>query len=483
MALDIRWSQFLVEIGLAGLAVACLVLDLVLPQKTDKGRLLGGVAMAGTAALLAALAFRWGDFGMSLGGVFVQDGFSFFFKALFLAIGVFVLQMVREYQASLKKGHSEFVILVLIGLIGMCFLVSANEFLLFFVALETLTVSLYIITAYLRDDDRSIEAGLKFLVLGALSTVLMVYGLSFITGATGSTTYIGIQEALTADGPPPAPFLFGMALVLASLAFKVAVFPFHSWVPDVYEGAPAPVTAFLAMGSKAAGFAGLSRLMMTVFMPAQSPKLTLVLAVLAALTVVYGNLAAIPQRNVKRLLAYSSIGHAGYLLMAMAAFWHTGKEAMAFYLASYTVSSAGAFLTVVWISNRLKSDDLIAYAGLSRRSPLLAAGMLLAVFSLAGVPPLAGFFAKFYVLSAAVRSGMVWLAAIGAVNVVTSLYYYLKIVKAMYVDEPADASPLRVSISHAIVQYAAIAGMLFIGVYPGPLVALVDAAFLSFLRF
>jgi NADH-quinone oxidoreductase subunit N len=288
---------------------------------------------------------------------------------------------------------------------------------------------------------------------------------------------------MTHDRVPPPSFIFGMILVIAALGFKIAAVPFHFWVPDVYEGAPTPITAFLAMGSKAAGFAALLRLLMTVFMPAQAETLAALFAVLSAATILYGNLGAIPQRNIKRLLGYSSIGHAGYLLMGMAAFWQTGKEAVLFYLASYVFSTAGAFLVVVWVSKRVRSDAIADYAGLAQRSPVLAAGMLLALASLAGVPPLGGFFAKFYILSAALRANLLWLAVIGAVNVVTSLYYYLGIVKVMYADPPAEAAPLSVPVLQKAAQYASMAGIVLLGAYPGPLVALVDNVFLNLLRF
>lgn len=475
-------AQFSTEIGLILLAGVCVFADLFMQRGAQKGRALATVAMAGLAILLAVLALTWGRFGASFGGAFVQDGFSWLFKGIFLVTGIFVLAMAREFESSLKKSHGEFIILILFALIGMSFLVSANEFLLFFVALETLTLSLYIITAYMREDDRSIEAGIKFVILGALSTAITLYGLSFIYGATGATTYLGIQQAVVASGVTPV-FTFGMLLVLAGIFFKIAVFPFQFWVPDVYEGAPAPITAFLAMGSKAAGFAALTRLLLTVFMPAQNGFLVTLFAVLAACTVIYGNLGAMLQKNVKRLLAYSSIGHAGYLMIGIAAFLHSGKEAVAYYLITYVFSTAGAFLVVVWISNKLKSDDISAFAGLSKRSPVLAAGMLIALFSLAGVPPLAGFFAKFYILSSAVKAGLVWLAAVGLLNVVTSLYYYLSIVKAMYVDKPVEDTPFRVSLTQKFFQYVTMAGILILGVYPTPVLKLVDAAFLNFLRF
>jgi len=265
-------------------------------------------------------------------------------------------------------------------------------------------------------------------------------------------------------------------LVVSSLAFKIAAFPFHAWAPDIYQGAPTPVTAFLSIGSKAAGFAALTRLLLTAFVPVEH-YLIILFSVLSALTILYGNLGAIPQTNIKRLLGYSSIGHAGYLLMGLVAFNTFGKEALLYYLLAYLFSTGGAFLVIIAVSKHLKTDAISDYAGLSQRSPILAAGMLLALLSLAGIPPLAGFFAKFYILLAAAKSGFLWLTVIGALNVITGMYYYFKIVKVMYVDAPTDNTPLLVSPSVKAMQYFAMLGILALGIYQGPFVAWIQACF------
>ena len=475
------WPLFKTEIGLVVLALSCLVLDIVLKSDERRGKILADIAMIGVSLLFVNLCFQWGNFGTALKGSFVQDGLSFFFKMLFLLAGFFTLFMAREYKDHLKRGASEFTLLILFSLIGMLFLASANEFLLFFVALETLTLSLYIMTAYLRDKNASIEAGVKYLILGALSTAVFLYGLSFIYGATGSTSYAGIQQKLAQTGTLPTAFIFGMILVVSSLGFKIAAVPFQLWVPDIYEGAPTPVTAYLAIGSKAAGFAALVRLMSTVFFPAQQ-SLTLLFSVLGALTIIYGNLGAIPQTNIKRLLGYSSIGHAGYLMIGLAAFQNSGNEALLYYLLSYLFSTGGAFLVIVALTNYLKTDEISEFAGLSQRSPLLAAGMLLSLFSLAGVPPMAGFFAKFYLLWAAVKSGLGWLALIGVLNVITSLYYYLKIVKVMYVDKPLNPNPIHVPLDQKIMQYISIFGILLLGIYQDPFIRLTHAAVTNLIK-
>lgn len=477
----IEWSLLKTELGLIALTLGCLTADIVLPQNERKSRLLAHTAMASLGILLVFLCIGFGNFGVTFNGSFVQDGVSFFFKILFLLAALFTLFMTKGYQTELKRGHVEFTLLILLSLIGMVFLASANDFLLFFIAIETLTLSLYIMTAYLKDQTSSIEAGVKYLILGALSTAVFVYGLSFIYGVTGSLSFPEIHQKIASLPAVPIPFTFGMILVAASLGFKIAFVPFHLWVPDIYQGAPTPVTAYLAIGSKAAGFAGLMRLMLTVFSPAQE-SLVLLLSILSALTILYGNLGAIPQTNIKRLLGYSSIGHAGYLLIGLAAFAHQGKEAVLFYLLSYLFSTGGAFLVIIAVSKHLKSYEISEFAGLSERSPVMAAGMLLSLLSLAGLPPLAGFFAKFYLLWAAVKSHLLWLALIGLVNVITSMYYYLKIVKVMYVDKPLSPAPIAVSKSQKAFQHACSLGILVLGIYPGPFVKLAEFAFVAVIR-
>ena len=479
--LNLNWPLFTTEIGLILFSVALMILDLFIRDDAKRGKILAGTAMAGVTILTFYLSSRWKLFGVTFNTGFIQDGMAFFFKIIFLLAGFFTLFMVRGYQDKLKRGHGEFTLLILFSLIGMLFLASANDFLLFFVSLEILSVSLYIMTAYLKDQTRSVEAGFKYIVLGALSTAIFLYGLSFIYGATGSTSYFEIKQRLASMPSVPVSFTFGMILVLASLGFKIGAVPFHLWVPDIYEGAPAPVVSFLATGSKAAGFVALLRLVMTVFAPL-SPQLTLIFSVIAALTIFYGNLGAIPQVNLKRLLGYSSIGHAGYLLIGLAAFASSGKEAVLFYLLNYLFSTTGAFLVIVAISHAVKSDDIRELAGLGQRSPVLAAGMLISLLSLAGIPPLSGFFAKFYILWAGVQSGLLWLVVIGIINVVISLYYYLKVVKVMYLEKPADPVPLKVTAGQKTIQYAVMAAILILGIYPGPVVRLVQTACVPFLR-
>ena len=483
-------ALFKTEIGLGALAVVGLLADMLLPRSVDRGRTMTRIAIGGLAVMLGLLASSWGVFGSAFGGSFVQDGVSFFFKALFLVTGIFVLHMAGQYIEKIKRGRSEFVVLILFALIGMSLLSSANEFLLFFVALETLAVSLYIITAYMRDDERSIEAGIKFIVLGGLSTAILVFGMSFVYGSTGETSFAAIAASIAAQPRIPLTFYFGSALVLIAMFFKIAAFPFQIWVPDVYEGAPAPITAFLALGSKAAGFAALLRLVTTVFAPLQDGFILPLVTALSAASMIYGNLGALNQKNIKRMLAYSSISHAGYLLIGLAALRTGGEEAMLVYLAGYLFSVAAAFLVIVWVSAKLGVETISDYAGLSRRSPAMAAAMLLAMASLAGVPPTAGFFAKFNLLSCAFESHLAWLAVIGLVNVVVSAYFYFGVIKAVYSPAAdgaavnggavnriaADDPSLAISLSQRFALYLSMAGILVLGIWPTPLIQFASSA-------
>ncbi len=498
MGIEIPWSILKTELGLIALALGSLVLDIFLP-KEKSGTTLANIAMIGITALFAGLSLEWLNFGYGFHDTYVQDGISICFKGLFLLAGFLTVFMAREYQTQLKRGQGELILLILFSLIGMLFLASANDFLVLFISLETLSISLYIMTAYLRDNQSSVEAGVKYVILGALSTAVTLFGLSFIYGSTGSLSYPEIQYKLSLLTSLPVPFIFGMILVISSLGFKIAAVPFQLWAPDIYEGAPTPVAAYLAIGSKAAGFAALTRLLLTVFQPAQA-QLSILFSILAALTILYGNLGAIPQTNIKRLLGYSSIGHAGYLLIGLAAFNHSGREAVLYYLLSYLFSTGGAFLVLVAISSHLKpqsldcgtsvgatdspvisrTDEIRELAGLSKKSPILAAAMLLSLMSLAGMPPLAGFFAKFYLLWASVKEGLLWLTVIGVLNVITSLYYYLKIVKVMYVDEPTDARTLDISFDQKAIQYFVMFGIVLLGIFQGPFVRLITAAFSIF---
>lgn len=443
-------------------------------------RYLAYVSIAGLSGLAVWLIYSTPQaMGTTFGGQFLQDSLAVYFKLFFIITTILVIFMVHktEYEGLSPSRLGEFYLLILTAALGMMLLVSAGDFLFFYISLELITVSFYILTAYLKKEHQGTEAGLKYLILSSLASGLLVYGICYIYGSTGSTHFQEIRVFLEAHQSLPPWFLGGMVLVLAGLAFKISAVPFHLWVPDVYEGSPTPVTAFLAVGSKAAGFAALLRILLTVFWKERGYWM-IILSCLAALNLLYGNLAAIPQKNIKRLLAYSSIGHAGYLLMGVASGSELGMAGVAFYLLAYLFTILAAFLVIVIVSNALKSDLISDYRGLSKRSPFLAAVLFLALLSSAGVPPLGGFFGKFLVLLAAVKSGLAPLALLGAVMVVVALYYYLLIIKAMYMDSPpSDSSgPIVVPSSARWVLLGCSASILLMGIFQGPFVNLASAA-------
>jgi len=406
--------------------------------------------------------------------MFVLDRFAWTFKGFFLLTTGVVILMTRTFTRQLGVRLAEFYLLIFTALLGMLVLASINDLLLLFIGIELLTFSLYVMAAYLRQNARSIEAGMKYLILGSISSGFLVYGISLLYGTSGGTNFEVLRSAFSQGMPPLAQA--GLLLVLAALGFKIAMVPFQLWVPDVYEGAPAPVVALLSVGSKMAGVVALLRVLYGVFLPAHALWAP-ILAVLSAATILYGNLAALPQRNIKRLLGYSSIGHAGYLLMGLSTATSFGAIAVGFYLLAYLFGNLAVFFVVVVASGALEGDEIDDYSGLAKRSPLLAATMFIGLLSLAGVPPLAGFVGKLLVLMATINAGTMWLATIGALNVAVSLYYYLIVVKRMYTGTPANSEPIRVDGLTRAALLALAVGILAVGIFQEPFLRHVLAAF------
>jgi len=416
-----------------------------------------------------------------LHGMYRLDAFALFFKRLFLLALTMVLVMAADFSERLEAGAAEFYALLMFCATGMLILASVNDFILMFVALELVTITFYVLASYLRREVPSLEAGTKYLILGALSSGFTVYGIAFVFGTMGTTNFDQLSSRLSAlSSPPPAAFTLGMLLVLTGLGFKIASVPFQIWAPDVYQGAPTPVTAFLAVGSKAAGFALLLRVLFAGLLPVRG-LWTMLVFVLAAATLLYGNLGAIPQRNIKRLLGYSSIGHAGYMLMGIATVNALGVGAVLFYIGQYAFTVLCAFLAIVAITNATGSDEIPSFSGVGRRSPILGLALFLAMMSLAGIPPLSGFFGKFQLFAAVIdRARTDWhyylLAGIGAAAVVISLYFYLGVGRAIYLQEaedPATAGPIPVSKPLRAALYVCMAAMIGFGIFQRPLV---DAA-------
>lgn len=413
-----------------------------------------------------------GRSGTAFQGAFATDSFAVFFKFLFLLSALAVLGMKRE--GASQETRPEFYLILWSCLLGMFFLVSSKDFLLFFIALELLTLSLYILTAYQPPSRFSIEAGLKYLILGSLASAFFLYGVSLIYAALGTFSFEAMQKVLK-SGEDSWFLRTGILFVLSALGFKIAAVPFQIWVPDVYQGAPSPVAAFLSVASKSAGFAGLLRVLFEALL-GWDPKRRILFCFLATLTLLYGNLGALVQKDMKRLLGFSSIGHAGFLLIAVALDREYVGRSLLYYLIAYGLTNLAAFYVISLVEKKDGRTSLEDYRGLARRAPFLAAALFLAVLSLAGVPPLSGFFAKFFILWSAARSELFWIVLVGVINVVISLYYYLNVVRTLYFEKARDESAIAVSLFSRILLFGLVIGMVAAGIWQSPFFWIVASA-------
>lgn len=497
-------SLISLELWVVGLGLALLLVDLWVPAPFK--RLLGYLA-ALVVGFVFVLSFAFEgnlpvlkssmesgrivadlpQFGF--GQSYVMDGLALFFKRFFLVAAALVLVMAAEFREKLESGVTEYYSLILFALAGMMFAASANSFAVLFVSLELITVTFYVLTSFQRHRLQSLEAGVKYLILGALSSAFLIYGIALVYGTTGTMSFDALAAKLGQSNGlehphelAHQPFLqLGLLLVLAGLGFKIAAVPFQVWAPDVYQGSPTPTTAFLAVGSKAAGFVLLLRLFQSV-VPDVTYHWVKLLVILSAATILYGNLCALPQRNLKRLLGYSSIANAGYLLMGVAVMTKTGSAAVLYYLGGYLFTLLAAFTVIAIILRKSEVEDITALAGLNQRSPFLAAALTLAMVSLAGVPPLAGFFGKFLLFKAVLEEGATnpafyGLAGVAIVGVVISIYYYFGVIRAIYWSEGAtDVSPLAVSWPNRLVLTVCIGGMFWLGILPNRLVEMAAEA-------
>jgi NADH-quinone oxidoreductase subunit N len=448
---------------LGGLAMLVLILGLF-GGKEQSGPL-AVLSIAGLAGVAVLTALSWGASRTAFGRMMVIDDFYVFFGVLSLASTAVAILLSTSYVNRMGLAHPEFYGLLIFGASGMLVMAAATNLIVLLIGIEVLSLSLYVLAGFTRTRLTSEEAALKYFLLGSFSIGLLIYGTALIFGATGSLDYAGIAQALQGQRALNPMLLIGLGLVLVGFGFKLSLVPFHMWVPDVYEGSPTPVAAYMAVGTKAAVFAALVRMLTSAFPAAQSEWVP-ILAVLAALTMIVGNVAAVVQTNIKRLLGYSAIAHAGYILMALVA---GGNNAVLFYLLAYTAMNFGAFAVVVAVGGgreeKLSLDD---WAGLGQRSPWLAAAMTVFMLSLAGVPPTAGFLGKLYVFESAIQGGYLWLALIGIVTSIISVYYYLKVVVAMYMVKSWAGSPAgRLTFSMAAVVVIALFFTLQLGLLPG----------------
>lgn len=458
--------------------------------KRNKGVLLimSQFGFLATAALV--LITPSGPNEISFNFMFSNDSFAVFFKMIILLAGFMAASSSFEAIKKSIEHVGEFFGLMILSCVGMMFLVSSTELVSFYVALELATIPLFVLASFQKRFLKSTEAGLKYLILGALSSALLLYGMSFLYGMTGSTVMITESITLLMN---TAKIEFGLVLALvlivAGLGFKLALVPFHMWAPDVYEGAPTPITSFLSVASKAAGLAALTRIIYSVFsVGTASEYWGILIAVLAALAMIVGNIAALLQSNMKRMLAYSSIAQAGYIMVGFVAASGMALSSIAIYMFAYLFANMGAFAVVVAVGDKLKSDRIADYAGISRKSPFLATALTIFLLSLAGIPPLAGFIAKYRVFMAAIQNGnYLWLVLIAVATTVVAIFYYVRVIKEMFITEksaeeiPIPAGGWRLSSAITVAILVGLIGTFIIGIYPQPFLELADSVTQAFI--
>ncbi len=472
------------ELSLITFAIAVVLLDLFIQRKG----LLVVVSLAGIAVAAGFAIAMWGGGPQAIfNNMLAVDNFALFFKLLFLGIAALVILASVDYVSKFAHFQGEYHALVLLSALGMMLMAATAELISIYIALELTSISLYILVGFLK-DPKSSEASLKYLLLGAIASATLLYGMALVFGFTGKT-HLG-EIAQTIQAMPPQTILaspaliLGIVLLVAGFGFKIAAVPFHMWVPDVYEGAPTPITAYLSVASKAAGFAIILRVFYSAFGLPDWLSLDwgLVFAVLAAIGMTLGNVVAIPQTNIKRMLAYSSIAQAGYLMVGLATVGLSpaadilGRSGVLFFLASYALTNLGAFIAIIAISNKLDSDLIADYSGMGKRAPLLALALTLCLISLIGLPPAAGFMAKFYIFSGAIHHGLLWLVIIAVINSVISAYYYLRVVKVMWLGEPVSAEKVPSSGALRLALSVCCLGVLLLGVIPGLVMKLAEVA-------
>jgi NADH-quinone oxidoreductase subunit N len=456
------------EILLALLAGIILALDAV--WKPEKKRIFGWLTAGG---LLLVMVFSFifytpsGQDGLIFGGMLRHDWLAFAFNIMFMFAAAITAMFAMDVNELGQKG--EFYVLMLISTLGMSLMAAAADIIMLYLAIETTSIPMYILAGFMTRDDKSTESGFKYLLFGAASSTIMLYGFSLLYGFTGQTNIYQIALGFSNLEFPKVAVIGSLLLILVGFGFKISAFPFHFWAPDVYEGAPTPIAGFLSTASKAAGFVVVLRMLVAIFTPSAAPDWINLLAIVSVITMTIGNVLALTQKNIKRLLAYSSIAHAGYILIGVVAISELGMSSVVFYLIAYLITNLAAFGIVMTFSQVVGSDEISAYSGLSRRKPWLALAMLVAFLSLAGMPPLAGFVAKVFVFAAAVKVGLIWLAFVGVLNSIVGLYYYLTVLKYVYLYRSDDeAKPLAISRPYTIALSILILGIIVVGTLFGP---------------
>ena len=468
---------FAPELCLAGFAIAVILLDLVISRK----EILAAVSIAGLMLCIGLSVSLWGWRDNTLfAGMLVADKFALFFKVIFSAVAILVILASRDYVSKIARFQGEFYALLLLSVVGMMLMTASRDLITIYVSLETTSISLYALTAFLK-DRKSSEAGLKYLLLGAIASGILLFGMALIFGVTGETNIEDIATAIAVSGmgytDNPA-ILLGLIFLIGAFGFKIATVPMHMWVPDVYEGAPTPITAYLSVASKAAGFAVILRVFFEAF--GGEPMLSdwaMIFAVLSAISMIVGNIIAIQQTNIKRMLGYSSIAQAGYLMVGLAAVTEGpgtdaamyGPTGLLFFIACYALANLAVFFAVIAITNKTNSDKIATFSGIGRRAPLLSLALTLGLISLTGLPPAAGFLAKFYLFNSAMHQGLAWLVVLGVLNSAISAYYYFRVVKVTWFGAPQSEESVPSGWALRIALLITCAGVLVLFFYPSGL--------------
>lgn len=473
-------APYTLEILLSALIVVMITFDTTL--KVEEKSTLYGIGSIGLLLILGVSCFLHTG-SAAPADTWVLDDFALYFKRLFLLAALFGIAAVRAFAVRFRHGEGEYYSLTLFATLGGLIMASAQDWITIFVGLELMTITLFIMVSWSRRDGKSLEAGMKYVIAGTFSSAFLLYGIAYVYGYTGTVRLGQVAQYLEYNASAlPSGMLFGLLLVFTGIAFKMAAFPFHVWAPDVYEGAPTPTTAVLGVASKSAGFLLGLRILVEMAEPIRSgltvkgyPAVTL-LAIVSAITITYGSLASIPQWNIKRLMGYSSIGHAGYLLIGIAAGGVMGTTAILYYLLAYLFTNFGLFMALCCMDRYSNDYEIESLAGLGRRAPLLGITITFALLSLAGIPPFGGFFGKLMLIMTAFDSQLYWLAVLGMVMVVPSMYVYLNVLKYIYAVEPRDREPIEVDGWSALACAAACAGMVITGLFQGPFLKAAGAA-------
>jgi len=462
------------QVIVACVALAVILLDLVVKQKA----LLAALSVVGLLAALLVSVAQWGSEPNTLfGGMIAVDQLALFFNFLVCGVTILVILASTDYVSRFSRFQGEYYALLLLSVIGMMFMAASRDLVAIYVSLETTSISLYALTAFLK-DAKSSEAGLKYLILGAIASGVLLFGMALVFGVSGQTSLEGIYNAVKETGLDNPGLLLGIVMLVAGFGFKIASVPFQMWVPDVYEGAPTPVTAYLSVASKAVGFMVILRVFLGAFGGVQVADWAIIFAVLAAISMTLGNIVAIQQTNIKRMLGYSSIAQAGYLMVGLAAVTRAadvdvaifGPTGIFYFIAAYAVANLGVFFAVIAITNKTKSDDIASFSGMGKRAPVLSLALTLCLISLTGLPPAAGFLAKFYLFNSAVQHGFAWLVVLGVLNSAISAFYYFRVVKVTWFGTPESEERVPSGWALRAALFLACAGVLVLFFFPSDVI-------------